>query len=243
MKIVIIHGQNHKGSTWNIGNLLVQKIAGEKEIKEYFLPRDLNHFCAGCFACLEARERCPYWREKEPMFQDMREADLLILTSPNYCMMPSAPMKAFLDLFFTNWMSHKPMREMFSKRAVVISTAAGAGAKKTAKLLADNLTNWGIPRVIRYAAVVNAMNWGMVPPKKKAKIEKDMEKLAKKLSHCGKVSVGIKTRVLFWFYGGMQKAGWGASPAEKQYWAENGWLSGGKPWKKSEEKEKLSCGC
>lgn len=243
MKIVIIHGQNHKGSTWNIGNLLVQKIAGGKEIKEYFLPRDLNHFCAGCFACLEARERCPYWREKEPIFQDMREADLLVLTSPNYCMMPSAPMKAFLDLFFTNWMSHKPMQEMFSKRAVVISTAAGAGAKKTAKLLADNLTNWGVPQVIRYAAVVNAMNWGMVPPRKKAEIEKDMDKLAKKLSRCGRVSVGIKTRVLFWFYGGMQKAGWGASTAEKQYWAENGWLSGGKPWKKSEEKEKLSCGC
>ena len=35
MKIVIINGQNHKGSTWHIGNLLVQKIAGEKEIKEY----------------------------------------------------------------------------------------------------------------------------------------------------------------------------------------------------------------
>lgn len=239
MKIVIIHGQNHKGSTWNIDNLLVQKIAGEKEIREYFLPRDLNHFCAGCFACLEARERCPYWQEKEPVFQDMREADLLILTSPNYCMMPSAPMKAFLDLFFTNWMSHKPVQEMFSKRAVVISTAAGAGAKKTAKLLADNLTNWGVPQVTRYAAVVNAMNWGMVPPRKKAKIEKDMEKLAKKLSHCGRVSVGIKIRMLFWFYGGMQKAGWGASPAEKQYWTENGWLSGGKPWKKTEN---TSCG-
>lgn len=57
MKIVMIHGQNHKGSTWSIGNLLVQRIQGEKEVKEYFLPRDLNHFCTGCFACLEARER------------------------------------------------------------------------------------------------------------------------------------------------------------------------------------------
>ena len=40
MKIVLIHGQNHKGSTWHIGNLLVQKISGDKEVKEYFLPRD-----------------------------------------------------------------------------------------------------------------------------------------------------------------------------------------------------------
>lgn len=231
MKIVMIHGQNHKGSTWNIANLLLQKLPGEKEVKEYFLPRDLNHFCSGCYACLEARERCPYWREKEPMLHQMREADLLILTSPNYCMMPSAPMKAFLDLFFTNWMSHKPLREMFSKRAVVISSAAGAGAKKAAKLIGNNLANWGIPEIHLYAAVVNAMNWDMVPSGKKARMEKDMDKLARQLSRRGKVTVGIKTRILFWFYGGMQKAGWGASPTEKQYWIENGWLSGGRPWK------------
>lgn len=231
MKIVMIHGQNHKGSTWHISNLLVQKIPGEKEVREYFLPRDLNHFCTGCYACLEAREYCPYWREKEPIQQDLLGADLLIFTSPNYCMMPSAPMKAFLDLFFTNWMSHKPLQELFSKRAVVISTAAGAGAKNTVKLIGNNLQNWGIPEVHPYAAVVNAMNWEMVPPKKKAKIEKDMDKLARKLSRSGQVSVGIKTRLLFWFYGGMQKANWGASPAEKQYWMDKGWLSGGKPWK------------
>lgn len=231
MKIVMIHGQNHKGSTWNIANLLLQKLPGEKEVKEYFLPRDLNHFCSGCYACLEARERCPYWREKEPMLHQMREADLLILTSPNYCMMPSAPMKAFLDLFFTNWMSHKPLREMFSKRAVVISSAAGAGAKKAAKLIGNNLANWGIPEIHLYAAVVNAMNWDMVPSGKKARMEKDMDKLARQLSRRGKVTVGMKTRILFWFYGGMQKAGWGASPTEKQYWIENGWLSGGRPWK------------
>ena len=231
MKIVLIHGQNHKGSTWHIGNLLVQKIPGDKEVKEYFLPRDLNHFCAGCFACLEARERCPYWREKAPIQQDLLGADLLIFTSPNYCMMPSAPMKAFLDLFFTNWMSHKPLREMFSKRAVVISTAAGAGAKNTVKLIGNNLENWGIPEIHPYAAVVNAMNWEMVPPKKKARIDKDMDKLARKLYRSGRVSVGVRTRILFWFYGSMQKADWGASPAEKQYWEENGWLPGGKPWK------------
>lgn len=231
MKIVVINGQNHKGSTWNIGNLLVEKIAGEKEVREYFLPRDLNRFCSGCFACLEARERCPYWAEKAPLLQDMQKADILVFTSPNYCMMPSAPMKAFLDLFFTNWMSHKPLEEMFSKRAVVISTAAGTGAKKAAKLIGKNLTNWGIPRIHTYAAAVNAMSWATVPAKKKAKIEKDIDKLARKLSGCGRASAGLKTRVLFRFFASMQKAGWGASPQELQYWTEKGWLSGKKPWK------------
>ena len=165
MKIVVINGQNHKGSTWKIGNILADKLSGDQEIREYFLPRDLNHFCCGCYSCLEARERCPYWSEKALLFEDMLAADLFIFTSPTYCMMPSAPMKAFLDLFFTNWMMHRPVKEMFSKRAVVISTAAGAGAGKTTKLIADNLMNWGIPEVTRYGIAVNAMNWEMVPEK------------------------------------------------------------------------------
>lgn len=231
MKIVIINGQNHKGSTWHIGNDIAGKIPGKKEIVEFFLPKDLNHFCLGCFSCLENREKCPFWDEKEKILRVMLEADLLIFTTPNYCMMPSAPMKAFLDLFYTNWMTHKPYQEMFSKRAVVISTAAGAGAGKATKLLADNLKNWGIPEIVKYGVAVQAMNWEMVSPKKKAKIEKDTSKIARRLSAGKKVHVGLQTRFLFWFSGSMQKAGWGASPTEKQYWADKGWLDGKKPWK------------
>ena len=178
-------------------------------MKEFFLPKDLNHFCTGCYGCLESREKCPFWEDKKPIDDAIKAADLLILTTPNYCMMPSAPMKAFLDLFFTNWLTHKPYEEMFKKRAVVISTAAGAGAGKANKLVANNL----------------------LPDKKKEKIEKDMDRLASKLSGEKTVKVGIKSLILFWFYGGMQKADWGASPSEKEYWKSRGWLDGVKPWR------------
>ncbi len=231
MKIVVIHGQNHKGSTWNVTNILLKDLTCEKEVKEFFLPGDLNHFCIGCYSCLESREKCPFWEDKKPIDDAIKAADLLILTTPNYCMMPSAPMKAFLDLFFTNWLSHKPHEEMFKKRAVVISTTAGAGAGKANKLLADNLFNWGVPEVIRYGISVNATNWNMVPDKKKNKIEKDMKRLASKLSKENIVRVGLKTRILFGFYGGMQKADWGASSFEKEYWESRGWLNGVKPWR------------
>ncbi len=231
MKIVVIHGQNHHGSTWNVARILIENIAGEKEVREYLLPGDLNHFCLGCFRCLEARECCPYWKDKEPISRDMQEADLLIFTSPNYCMMPSAPMKAFLDLFFTNWISHKPYGEMFRKRAVVISTTAGMGAGKTTKLIATNLKNWGIPEITRYGIAVNAMNWDMVPERKKQKIDRAMRKLGQRLSRGRRGRIGLTARIRFWFFGGMQKADMGASEIEKQYWLDNGWLSGQKPWK------------
>lgn len=129
----MIHGQNHKGNTWNTANVLVNAIDCEKEVREFFLPRELNKFCLGCCKCLEGRELCPFWEEKKALHEAMIWADLIILTTPNYCMMPSAPMKAFIDLFYTYWLSHRPQEEMFSKRAVVISTAAGTGAGKAAK--------------------------------------------------------------------------------------------------------------
>ena len=47
MKIVVIHGQNHKGSTWNAANILLQGITCEKEVKEFFLPKDGPGFCVG----------------------------------------------------------------------------------------------------------------------------------------------------------------------------------------------------
>ena len=37
MKIVIIHGQSHKGSTYHIARILAEIIGGE--ISEFFLPR------------------------------------------------------------------------------------------------------------------------------------------------------------------------------------------------------------
>ena len=40
MKITIVNGQNHKGSTQMIARELAEKVVGE--ISEYFLPRDFD---------------------------------------------------------------------------------------------------------------------------------------------------------------------------------------------------------
>ena len=53
MRIVLIHGQNHKGSSYHIGKMKADTISGKKEVSEFFLPRDLNHFCLGCYQCIE----------------------------------------------------------------------------------------------------------------------------------------------------------------------------------------------
>lgn len=52
MKIVIIHGQNHAGSTCMVARELAHKVGGE--IQEFFLPRDFDQPCLGCYPVRKA---------------------------------------------------------------------------------------------------------------------------------------------------------------------------------------------
>ena len=158
-------------------------------------------------------------------------ADLLIFTTPTYCLRASAPMKSFIDLTFTYWMSHRPRACMFSKKAIVVSTAAGAGAKSATKDISTALFYCGVPYIKSIGIALQAMNWDMVSVKKKAKLKNRTAKLAKKLSNRKTPFVGLKTRFIFFAMSKMQAAGMGSSPIEKIYWEENGWLDKKRPWK------------
>lgn len=224
MKITIINGQNHKGSTYHVGRMLAKSMSNDDNIIEFFLPRDLNHFCLGCYRCIEDIERCPFYPEKKKILDAMEQADLLIFTTPNYCFGPSAQMKAFIDLFFDFWMSHRPLPWMFGKKAVAISTCAGGGAKDAAKQVQNALLYMGVPYRKRYAVAVQAMNWDMVGLEKKQRIEADIKRLAAKILKGGAPKAGPKSRFLFWMFSAMHSSGRDSSPVEKQYWIEQGWI-------------------
>lgn len=60
MKIAVINGQNHKGSTYHIGKQVADKLGGE--VTEFFLPRDFGDFCVGCTQCfLKSETLCPHY--------------------------------------------------------------------------------------------------------------------------------------------------------------------------------------
>lgn len=230
MKIVIINGQNHKGSTYHIGKMLADKIQGE--ITEFFLPRDFSEYCVGCSQCFETDEKkCPHYEKQQKILNAMDAADVVILTSPVYVYHVSAPMKNFLDHQGHRWMVHRPKAEMFRKQAVCISTAAGAGMKTTNKDMADSLFFWGVPKIYKLGIAVRAVNWNGVTDKKKAEIEKATEKLAEKIrNNAGKVKPGIKTRGFFAIMRMVQKKlGW--CEPDVKYWNEMGWTKQVRPWK------------
>lgn len=230
MKITVINGQSHKGSTYHIGKMLTDKLGGE--VTEYFLPKDFGDMCIGCTACiLKSEQLCPHYQRLEKLTNAIDEADVLIFTSPVYVYHVTGAMKSFLDHYGYRWMVHRPEKKMFSKQAVCISTAAGAGTKSTNKDIADSLFFWGVPKVYKYGVNVRAMSYSKISDKTKAEIDKKTTDIANKIkAKNGRVKVGLKTKGFFEIMRMIQhKSGW--NEADNDYWHNKGWDDKKRPWK------------
>ena len=134
MKVVIINGQNHKGSTYHTARMVAEKLSDKHEIREFFLPNDFSDFCCGCTKCFEDSEKsCPHYEKLKPITDVVDDADVVILASPVYVYHCTGAMKAWLDHYGWRWLVHRPEEKMFSKQAIVVATAAGAGMRSTIK--------------------------------------------------------------------------------------------------------------
>lgn len=230
MKIALIHGQSHKGSTYHIARTLADELGGE--VREFFLPRDFNETCTGCNRCFCSSEtECPHYEKLQPLTEAMDEADVIIMASPVYVYHVTGAMKSFLDHYGYQWMVHRPKPVMFYKQMVCISTAAGAGMKSTNKDMEDSGFFWGIPKIWKYGLAVAAVTWDGVNDDKRNKIKNDMSQLAAKIrSKAGKVRPTLKTRGFFQVMRNLHKRGW--NEADTLYWDKYGWHGSRRPWDK-----------
>lgn len=228
MKITIIHGQNHQGSTCNIARMLAERLNGQ--VEEFFLPRDFGEFCMGCTSCfMESETKCPHYEKLLPITRALDGADVIILASPVYVYHATGAMKAFLDHYGFRWMVHRPEEAMFKKQAVCISTAAGRGMKSTNQDMAHSTFFWGVARTYKYGVAVMETSWERVSAKKKQAIEKKLDLLAGKIvKRQGRISPSIKTKLLFYVMRQMQKNGW--NKADADYWERKGWTKKKCPW-------------
>lgn len=236
MKIVVIHGQNHKGSTYMIAQELADKICkkcdNKAEIKEYFLPKDFDEPCRGCCTCFKNDlTDCPHYTKLEPLAKAVLEADLIITESPVYVYHATGQMMSFLDHFATWWVVHRPRAEMTKKQAVAISTAAGGGMKSTTKDMADSLEMWGISKVYKYGVGVQAISPEEIPQRILKKIHKKTDKLSDAVcKNAGKCKMNRRAKK--WFYL-MRFAHKHFPPMEPDYsyWENKGWHKNMRPWK------------
>lgn len=232
MKVLIVNGQNHKGSTYRIGRQLAEKVTSPENISEIFLPHDFGEFCIGCNNCfLKGEDKCPHYAKLKPVTDLIDNSDILIFTTPTYVYHATGQMKAILDHYGWRWMVHRPEEKMFYKKAVVISTAAGAGTKSAVKDIADSCFAWGIPEIYRIGIAVRATSWEEVPEKIKNSIDRKTDCIAAKLKRPkGRVKVPIKQKLFFEAVRKIHQND-GMSPFDKAYWQQKQWLARKRPWK------------
>lgn len=236
MKIVVINGNMRHGSTWNCVDIFKKNLSrySEIEVTEFFLPRDMPHFCNGCFSCFYNGENtCPHSASISPIVEALENSDVIVLASPVYGMDVTGQMKTLLDHLCFMWLSHRPNPALFNKVGVIICTTAGAGLSHTVKTMKNSLTFWGVKRVFAYKKAVSAMKWDDVDSKKKADIDKKMNALAKKVArtvnNIDKLSPPFFTRFMFTIMKGMMKKNtW--NPQDRNHWESQNWLKGSKPY-------------
>ncbi len=232
MKICVIHGSPRKGNTYKAAQLFMEQLRknGEVEFTEFFLSKDMPEFCCGCYNCFFKSEgKCPHSQYTQPIEQAMREADGMIFTSPVFALAESGQMKVLLDHYSYLYMSHRPMEEMFSKVAMIITTTAGAGTKNVVKPISRSLTFWGVRKIFSCRLTIFAKSWNEMNEKKQKKFSGILRSKANKFYRAAKrrkrLHTGIYTRFLFF---AMKKlmSGYEDGHTDKQYWMEKGWLSG-----------------
>ena len=238
MKITVINGTEKRGVTYRMKEIFLESFRDNAEITEYYLPKDGPGFCTGCTACFREKQNlCKDAEKVQKIEKSMLEADLLVFTSPAYVFHTTGAMKAMLDHFGYRWMPHRPAKEMFGKRAVIITQCLGAGAKSTAKDIKDSLSWWGISsiKVVSFK-LMSEIDWNKIDEKKRDSFQKKLSSVARKMrnidySKPGHTNATVKAK----FYAvRMLQTSLGKQDPEYtdfKYWNENGWIGKVRPWK------------
>ena len=238
MKIAVINGTEKRGVTYRMKEIFLEQFRDDSEITEYYLPGDGPGFCMGCTACFRNDQiRCKDSEKVQKIEKSMLGADLLVFTSPAYVFHTTGAMKAMLDHFGYRWMPHRPAKEMFGKRAVIITQCLGAGGKSAAKDIKDSLSWWGIStiKVVSFK-LMSEIDWDKIEDKRKASFKKKLESIAQKMraidySRPGHTGVVVKAK--FYAVRMLQTSLGKQNPeyTDFKYWNENGWIGKERPWK------------
>lgn len=146
MKYLIINGSPRKKNTWSIVKHVKNNLDGE--FKEIHLMKEKIPMCNGCFKCImEGEELCPHFEKVNPIIEEIRACDGIIITSPVYAMNVSALLKNFFD--HTAYLYHRP--EFFDKKALIVVSTAGAGQKKVVNYIDETLRHWGVNKSYKIA--------------------------------------------------------------------------------------------
>ena len=239
MKITVINGTEKKGVTFRLKEAFLNALGNDAEITEFYLPRDCPDFCAGCTVCfLKDEHLCKDAEYIQKIEKAMLGADLLVFTSPAYVFHTTGAMKTMLDHFGYRWMPHRPAKEMFGKRAVIITQCLGSGGKPTAKDIRDSLSWWGVSKIrVCSFKLMSDVHWEKISEKKKAAMTAKLVKAAEQMrgiDYSKPARTGFVTKMKFHAVRMLQKNLGKQDPeyTDYKYWKNNGWTGSARPWKR-----------
>lgn len=149
--------------------------------------------------------------------------DALIVTTPHFgaCSMTGS-MKNLLDHLDFLTLTVSPQKEIFSKKAFVLST--GSGSISAIKPIKKYLKNWGINRVISLGIRMFTDKWNNMPVKKQQKEEKRLQQAAQRFYFMKKKRPYISTIFKYHMNKFILKRYVGKGNYPFEYWKENGYF-------------------
>jgi len=94
MKVIAICGSPRRGNTEFILNKIFNSLPGKKEL---ILLRNKNiKHCSGCLSC-DKTKKCVIKDDMEEIYNKLKEADLIIIGTPNYFDNVTGLLKDFID--------------------------------------------------------------------------------------------------------------------------------------------------
>lgn len=230
MKITVINGTEKKGCTYHIKEAFLELLRNGNEITEFYLPKDLPHFCCGCKNCFfKGEQLCPHAEYVMPVWHAMLDSDLLVFASPVYALRTTAQMKSLLDHLCVHWMVHRPDDRMFNKKAVILTNAIGIFNSGAQKDIATSLMWWGVSDIKKLGVgLLEGVIWNELSDKRRNIIISKTKKLAKRYMNNYKAHKGIKVNLLFAIAKKMHQAITQKEETlsvDNQYWVDKGWIN------------------
>lgn len=234
MKITVIYGTGRKNSstTYQLAQSVIKRLKDDDQVFEFFLPKDMDQFCIGCYKCIEGEpEKCPAYAQIKPIREAFIKSELIIFTVPVYVFHAPGQVKTLLDHFAWEWMVHQLNGAMFQKQVLIISTAAGAGMKSAIKDVKDSVDFWGAGRVYTYSKAIRAAHWTEIKEEERIKMEANILKISRRIKKReGQVKPRLKVKLMFYGCRLMQKK-MGVNGVDVEHWEKKGWLGKVRPWK------------
>ncbi len=235
MKITVINGSEKHEGTYQLKEAFLEAFSGGEKIREFYLPRDCPAFCISCRTCIRKEEElCKDASFIAPIEEALLKADLCVFTSPVCAHHCTGAMKVLLDHLEYRWIFHRPAKEMFGKRAVIL--CQGPGSARAAKDIRDSLSCWGISRVkvLSFCLSEGAL-WEELSEKQREAMAESVRRASLALlredwEKPARTSLFVRLRFFRARHLLLRKEKEGPNP-DCLYWRERGWLGKNRPWK------------